>query len=197
MKIGIYGGSFNPVHKGHVHLASEAAAKLGLDKVYFIPSKISPHRSTAEYVPEKDRLAMLEIVCRSDERFEVSDYELRSDRVSYTIYTIEHFRRKFPGDELYLLVGSDMLLMFDKWRSYDRILEEAVLAVVSRQDGDIRQLEKKAEELNYPGRIIICSTDAVEISSSEIRRNIRENVFDTCYLDENVVKYIKSNGLYR
>ncbi len=196
MKIGIYGGSFNPVHKGHIHLAETAVEDFGLDTVYFVPSKISPHRSVEEYVSETDRLEMLKLVCMKNSNFHVSDYELRSERVSYSVYTVEHFRRKFPDDELFLLVGSDMLMMFDKWYCFEKILSEVTLAVVSRNSGDLDSLRKKAKKLSQYGRILISERSPEVISSTEIRRKFGENSDFSCYLDENVVKYIRLRGLY-
>ncbi len=196
MKIGIYGGSFNPVHNGHVHLAQTAAEDFGLDVIYFVPSKISPHRSSEEYVSETDRLEMLKLVCMKNSVFRISDYELRSDRVSYSIYTVEHFRRKFPEDELFLLVGSDMLLMFDKWYCFEKILSEVTLAVISRNSGDMDLLRRKAGELSEYGRIIISERSPEVISSTEIRKKLCENSDFSCYLDENVVKYIRLKELY-
>ena len=197
MRIGIYGGSFNPIHKGHIHLALAAVEELGLDRLYFVPSKISPHRSSDEYVSEEDRVAMIELACRVSDKLEVCDYELKSDRVSYTIFTVEEFRRRFPGDELFLLVGSDMLLIFDKWKRFDEILSECTLAVVSRCEGDLPELESKAEELRGYGRIVICRAEPIEVSSSEIRKKIAKNQKYTCYLDKNVVQYIRLKKLYR
>ena len=196
MKIGIYGGSFNPVHKGHIHLAETAVRDFGLDMVYFVPSKISPHRSSEEYVSGDDRLEMLRIATSGKKFFRVSDYELRSDRVSYSIYTVEHFRRKFPDDELFLLVGSDMLMMFDRWYCFEKILSEVTLAVVSRNAGDIGCLRKKAGELSVYGRIRISSALPEIVSSTEVRKKFRENSDFSCYLDENVVQYIRLKGLY-
>lgn len=196
MKIGIYGGSFNPVHNGHIHLAETAVEEFGLDIVYFVPSKISPHRSVEEYVPETDRLEMLKLVCMKNNNFRVSDYELRSDRVSYSVYTVEHFRRKFPNDELFLLVGSDMLMMFDRWYCFEKILSEVTLAVISRNSGELDSLRKKAEELSAYGKILVSERSPEIISSTEIRKNLGENSDSSCYLDENVVKYIRLKGLY-
>lgn len=196
MKTGIFGGSFNPVHNGHIHLAETVKRELGLDRIFFVPSRISPHRSSDEYVSGEDRLEMLRIASSGREGLEVCDYELRSDRVSYSVYTVEHFRELYPDDELYLLVGSDMLLSFDKWYRFTEILENAALAVVSRQDGDMELLEKKAEELSQYGRIFISRTAPKMISSSIIREKIEKNSDLTCYLDENVVQYIRLKGLY-
>ena len=196
MRIGIFGGSFNPVHNGHIHLARSAADEFSLDKVFLVPSRISPHRSSSEYVSAEDRLAMLHAAVSVDERLDVSDYELSVDRVSYTIYTIEHFRSLYPDDELFLLVGSDMLMCFDKWFRYEDILEEASLCVISRITGDSEQLRKKAEELGKFGEVLIGNAEPLEISSTEIRKKIAKNKNISCYLDENVVQYIRLKGLY-
>lgn len=197
MRIGIYGGSFNPVHNGHIHLAVSAVNELKLDKLYLVPSGISPHRSSAEYVSGEDRLRMLELACMVSEKLDVCDYEIRNDRKSYTIYTVEEFRRRFPNDELFLLVGSDMLMIFETWNQFEDILKETVLAVVSRKSGDIAELEKKAESLRKYGSIIVCSAEPLEISSTEIRKKIEKNENLSCYLDKNVVQYITSNKLYK
>ena len=101
MRIGIFGGSFNPVHNGHIRLAVTAAEEYGLDKVYLVPSRVSPHRSSDEYASGEDRTEMLRLACAADSRLEVCDYELRTDRVSYTVYTVEYFRSLYPSDELF------------------------------------------------------------------------------------------------
>lgn len=196
MRIGIYGGSFNPVHNGHIHLAETAVNDFGLDIVYFVPSKISPHRSSDEYVSCEDRLEMLRLATSGKPFFRVSDYEMKSDRISYSVYTVEHFRRKFPDDELFLLIGSDMLMMFEKWYCFEKILSEVTLIVVSRNAGDLEQLREKASGLSVYGEILISSAPPEIISSTGIRKKIRENSDFSCYLDENVVQYIGLKNLY-
>lgn len=197
MRIGIYGGSFNPVHKGHIHLAESAADILNLDRVYLVPSRVSPHRSSDEYASGEDRMEMLRLACKSNEKLFPCDYELKNDRKSYTIYTVEEFRRRFPDDELFLLVGSDMLMCFEQWNGFEDILKSASLAVVSRNDGDFEILEEKAETLRKFGKIIVCPVEPLEMSSSEIRKKIIKNEKISCYLDENVVQYITLRKLYR
>ena len=196
MRTGIYGGSFNPVHNGHIHLAKAAMKDFGLDRIFLLPSKISPHRSSAEYASGEDRLEMLRLACEGTEGLEVSDYEIKSDRVSYTIYTVEHFRSLFPDDELYLLVRSDMLLCFEKWFRFEDILSQVTLCAVSRNNGDIDELREAASRLSQYGCIRISETPPLEISSSQIRKNIEKNTDCTCYLHKNVVQYIRSKGLY-
>lgn len=196
MNIGIYGGSFNPVHKGHTHLAESAVKDFGLDMVYFVPSGISPHRSGKEYVSGEDRLEMLRLATSGKPFFRVSDYELRNERVSYSVYTVRHFRRKFPDDRLFLMVGSDMLLSFDKWYCFKEILSEVTLTVVSRKAGDLDSLKQKAVELSIYGEILISDALPEVVSSTEIRKNFRKNYDSACYLDKNVVQYIRLKGLY-
>lgn len=196
MKTGIFGGSFNPVHNGHIHLAISVMNELGLDRIFLVPSKISPHRSSDEYVSGEERLEMLQLACESHEGLEVCDYELRSERVSYSIFTVEYFREIFPDDELFLLIGSDMLLCFDKWYEYQQILQNVSLAVVSREKGDMELLQKKAEQLSEYGQIFISSSAPLTLSSTEIRKKISKNDNLTCYLDKNVVQYIRLRGLY-
>lgn len=197
MRIGIYGGSFNPIHNGHIHVAESAIAEFSLDRVIFVPSHISPHRSSSEYIDGAERVKLIKMAINSDQRMRCSDWELRQDRVSYTIFTIEHFRRKYPDAEICLLVGSDMLLSFDTWHRYQEILEQAELIVVSRRDGDMQQLENKAEQLRKFGKISISRSIPLEISSSEIRKKIAKNEEYACYLNESVVKYISAMGYYK
>ena len=182
MRIGIYGGSFNPVHNGHIHLARTAMKDLGIDRLFLMPSKISPHRSGDEYVSEEDRLEMLRLAVADEKNMEVSDFELKNDRVSYTVYTVEHFRSLYPEDELCLLVGSDMLLCFDTWYRFEDILSQVTLYVVSRNKGDMEQLREKASYLSQYGCIRISEAPPIEISSTEIRKNIEKNIDCTCYL---------------
>lgn len=196
MNIGIYGGSFNPVHMGHINLAESAVREFGLDMVCFVPSRISPHRSSNEYASAEDRLEMLRLATSGKPFFCVSDYELKNDRISYSIYTVEHFRKKFPADRLFLLLGSDMLLSFDKWYCFEKILSQVTLIVVSRNNGDMDSLKRKAAELSVYGEILISNALPEVVSSTEIRKNFRENSDFTCYLDENVVQYIRLKGLY-
>ncbi|MDE6424568.1 MAG: nicotinate (nicotinamide) nucleotide adenylyltransferase [Ruminococcus sp.] len=196
MKIGIYGGSFNPVHNGHIHLAKTVMKDFGLDNIFFVPSRISPHRSSEEYISGTDRLEMLRLACSGNEKFHVSDYELKQNRVSYSIYTVEHFRRKFPHDYLFLLAGSDMLLTFDKWYCFEKILSYVTLCVVSRNENELDELRKKARELSPEGKIFISPAPPEVISSTEIRKKILKNSDFSCYLDEKVVQYIRLKKLY-
>jgi nicotinate-nucleotide adenylyltransferase len=198
MNIGLFGGSFNPIHKGHIHLAESVYSALHLDRVIFIPSKKSPHKSNAEYVSDEHRLNMCKLAVQDFPNFTVSNFEILNDGISYTIYTVRHFRKLYPNDTLFLLIGSDMLLSFDTWKEYREILSTVTLAVVSRQTGDYNALTQKAKELTSQcnANVIILSVPPMEVSSTEVRKNIAFNKDYPCNLDKKVVQYIKSNGLY-
>lgn len=196
MKIGLFGGSFNPVHNGHIHLAKSVQVDLNLDKIILIPSKKSPHKSNDEYVSNEHRFNMCKLAIEGIPNFEVSDFEFLRDTISYTIYTVRYFKEVYPKDDLYLLVGSDMFLTFETWKDFKEIMQKVTLVVVSRENGDMDSLLKKSNELSKFGKSIVVETNPLEVSSTEIRKNIRINQYYSCNLDEKVVQYIKSNGLY-
>lgn len=195
-RIGLFGGSFNPIHSGHINLAVSVMKKLMLDKVIFIPSGLAPHKSSSEYADSADRLEMCRLATEEYENFEVSDYEINKSGKSYSVYTVEHFRKIFPDDELFLMVGSDMLLTFDTWFRYEDILKNAVLAAVSRNGSDFDELYKMTERLSDFGRIVVVNNDTITISSSKIRKMIKNNEDISCYLNGKVVKYIILKNLY-
>lgn len=195
-KIGLFGGSFNPVHKGHLNLALSVKESLGLDRIIMIPSGTAPHKSSAEYAPAEDRLEMCRLACEEYPDFEVSDYEIANSRKSYTVYTVRHFRKLFPGDRLYLLVGSDMLLSFESWYEYREILQNVTVSAISRTGEDMGELVKMSERLSEYGECVVVNAEAVTMSSSEIRKMIKNNSDLSCYLDAKVVKYILLKNLY-
>jgi len=196
MKIGLFGGSFNPIHNGHIYLAKSIMDSLNLDKIILIPSKKSPHKSNVEYVSDTHRLNMCNLAVQNIPNVEVSDFEICRDTISYTVYTVQYFKENYPNDELYLLIGSDMFLSFDTWKDFKDIMQNVTLAVVSRCNGDMDTLLEKSMQLSKYGKIIVSNTAPLEVSSTEIRKNIRFNQYYSCNLDKKVVQYIKSNGLY-
>ena len=132
-RIGIYGGTFNPPHLGHIGAARCAAKALGLDKLLVIPDRIAPHKQLPVDSPSPEqRLAMLRLSLAEEPEMEVSDLELKREGVSYTYQTIAQVKALYPQAKLYLLMGTDMFLSFDSWREPQRITAEATLAVFYR-----------------------------------------------------------------
>lgn len=134
MKTGIFGGSFDPVHKEHVSLAEAAIGSLGLDRVFILPAYVPPHKRGRVLTDDKDRIAMLEKAFAPVKKAIVSDYEIRRAGVSYSYLTCRHFKEQYPEDEIYFLVGTDMLRDFPTWKEPEEILKIATLAVCDRAE---------------------------------------------------------------
>ena len=196
MRTGLFGGSFNPIHKGHIALAETVMRELSLDRVILIPSGESPYKSSEDYVSAKDRLEMCRLAAEDIPNFLVSSFETDREGKSYSIYTAEYFRKEYPSDELYWLMGSDMLLYFDKWYRYKDILKLVNIAAVTRTGDDEAALMHTAHNLGEYGNIIVVHHRPLVMSSTEIRKMIKNNEDLSCYLNEKVVQYIKMRFLY-
>lgn len=196
MRIGIFGGSFNPPHLGHMHLAESVHDALHLDEVWLVPSKISPHRSMAAYAPEADRLEMCRLAAQCYPWMRAEDYELSQNQVSYTYYTVEHFTQMRPQDEFVLLMGSDMLESFTTWHRWQEILQCTALAGIAREPGETERLLACAQELRQYGEISIVNVESFAVSSTKIREMVKNSQDYSCYLPEKIVQYIKMRKLY-
>ena len=191
MKIGVFGGTFNPPHNGHIRLAKAAADELKLDKLLVIPSCIPPHKIAAKLADGQERLEMCRLAFGCDPRFEVSPMELERGSRSYTVETLRELKALYPDSELYFIVGSDMLESFDKWYLWQEILSLSVLCAASREEGyspDLSRFGKLAE------RIKIITLDPLEVSSTQIRNSAGE--VSPELLDPKVAAYIREHGLY-
>lgn len=196
--IGIFGGTFNPVHKGHYNLLKTVMNSVDFDKVIILPDRIPPHKQAVDLASGADRYNMCKLAFDGIPKAEVCDWELRQDGKSYSVITLRHFKNIYPGDKLYFIMGSDMLLSFHKWYCYEEILKLATLVCISREDDCTEnQLEEYAKDLRSKGgEIIVVRSKPFVISSSEIRGKLKNHDDCSCYLDKNVVKYIRENKLY-
>ena len=197
-RIGIYGGTFNPPHVGHIAAAKAAAELLRLDKLLLIPDRIAPHKQLPEgSASAEQRLQMLEIASYGIEKAEVSDMELRREGTSYTYLTILELREQYPEAQLILLMGTDMFLSFDRWKNTDIILQNASLGVFYRGDKEEKQAiaAKKAELETLGATVELAENPVVSISSTDLRRMLVFRCADD-FLPEGVNAYIQRNGLY-
>ena len=193
MKIGIFGGSFNPPHKMHKKIAIELIKKHYVDKVIFVPTG-SKYKYKNNLLSDKVRLEMLELMCRDNNNLEVSDYELK-EHVVYTYETLDYFKNKYKDDEIYFICGTDNLSYIDKWKKGEDILSNNKLLVIKRNTDDINILLEKYKD--YKDNIIVTKIEENEISSTKIREMIYNNKRAEDYLDESVYSYIRENNLYR
>jgi nicotinate-nucleotide adenylyltransferase len=192
MKVGIFGGTFNPPHMGHLIVAERVRADLELSRIVFVPSFISPHKQDREIASGEERLMMLRLAIGGDRRYEVSDQELRRGGVSYTVETLLEMARNLPGDELFFLLGMDNLVEFDTWKEPGRIAELATLVVMARP-GFARPERPPVEGL----KLIYCDVPEIAISSTDIRQRVREGDSIRFLVADAVEQYIRGRGLYR
>lgn len=202
MKVGIFGGTFNPIHKGHTEAAYAFLRSVEPDRLFVIPTKIPPHKAITA---DDDPAIRLEMTARAfsenkeyDGRIEVSDIEIRSEGKSYTYYTLQKLR-SMGFDEFYLYCGTDMLLSFDTWFRFEDILSMCTLAYASRLERDCPEASAKIAMLRerYGARIVEIPLDPIEISSSEIREMIRKGEDASAFLSPAVLDFIGERGLYQ
>ena len=198
-QLGLFGGSFNPIHNGHLHLAKAVKQSLGLAGVVLMPTGEAPHKSSAEYAPASDRLEMCRLAAEKYAWMRVSDHEIRKKGKSYTVETLRALHALHPQTDWTLMIGSDMLLTFTEWRAWQEILQMARICAVSRETGDLPALYAAAERLRQQpsASVTVLSAAPFPASSTEIRQNLQNDADCSCLLPENVVKYIQDHGLYQ
>ncbi len=197
-RIGIYGGTFNPPHVGHIQAATQAMEALRLDRLMLIPDRIAPHKELPENSPlPEQRFEMLKLAAAGDTRMIASDIELKRDGPSYTYETLNQIRASYPDAELILLMGTDMFLSFDGWRQPEQILKNASLAVAYRGDkGEISAVQAQKIRLESMGaKVILLENSIRAISSTQLRRMLAFRCADS-FLPEGVGAYIQEHGLY-
>ena len=217
-RVGVFGGSFNPVHLGHLLLAEDILELLGLERILFVPAAVPPHKPASGLAPAGDRYAMTELAIRGNPRFAISDLELRRPGPSYTVDTLEAMRREAgPDTEFYLLIGSETFLDLLSWRDPQRLARLARLVVIPRAesafDPDGIQAQKVLAEIGQerwirvpPARsaaeiagkgVLLVAATSLPISSSDLRRRAREGRPLAYRVPEAVRIYILERGLYR
>lgn len=197
MKTVIFGGTFNPIHIGHIGDIKTALKKLKPNRLIVMPTHIPPHKDACGLASDDDRLNMCRLAVEGIKGCEVSDYEQTQGGRSYTVATLEHFNELYPQDELYFLMGSDMLISFLSWYRADRILELATLVCVSRSVPDCERIKGAAEDIkNAGGRVIILDSEPIDVSSTDIRSGLAAYRSSGGLLPKAVEKYILKNNLY-
>lgn len=191
MRIGVFGGSFNPPHKMHESIASQLIEKGLLDKVIFVPT--SNFYPKAGLINDEERLEMLKLMIKDKKEYIVSDYEF--GKLTYTYQTLEYFKNEYPNDQIYFICGSDNLEQLDTWREYQKILGDYKLIVIPRKH-DMDSLLNKYEE--YKNNIIVAELDNNYISSTLVREYLKEKDYDKVkeYINKDVLEFIIKNNLY-
>ncbi|GIM29220.1 putative nicotinate-nucleotide adenylyltransferase [Clostridium polyendosporum] len=197
-KVGIFGGTFDPIHIGHLYIACEAQRELGLDELVFMPSGNPPHKQNKEITYGHIRYEMVSIAINEYPNFKVSDFEVNKKDLSYTFETLEYIKGQFDEAELYFITGADCLIDIDKWKNVNRILELSNFVVFSRPGYSKDKLLKQKEkvESKYNKQIILLDLLHIEISSSLIRERIKKGWCVEFFLPSGVNRFIKELNLY-
>lgn len=188
MKVGILGGTFNPIHIGHLILAEEVREQLGLNKVIFVPANMPPHKDNSDILPAKERLSLIKLAINKNRYFTYSDVEIKRLGRSYTIDTVRFFKNKYSNDELYFITGSDLLKYLPEWKDLDEIIKMVKFIVATRPGYPLEKL---------PTYIHTIAIRAVDISAFEIRQCIKEEKSFRYLVPDTVFNYINKKGLYK
>lgn len=197
-RIGIMGGTFNPVHMGHLLLAERAYEQMELDKVWMMPNAVPPHKAGQQILSKEHRIAMLKLAIEGNPHFQLSLFE-KEDRAHYSYETMESLQKAYPDCEFYYLMGADSLFDIEKWVEYRRFLASCHILAAGRIDGENQELSDWTETLKekYLAKITLLNSPVIEISSSEIRSRKKKGKSIRYLVPDSVFSYIETHSLYR
>lgn len=198
-KKGIFGGTFDPIHNGHLHIAYEALYKLNLDKVIFIPSGNPPHKTDKVITDATIRYKLVKDVIQNEKKFEVSDYELKNESLSYTYKTLKHFNEKHEDTEWYFITGADCLMQLDSWKNINEVLSLCNFVVFRRSGYSMEDMLKQKEriEKKFNKKIIFLDIPVIDISSTTIRNKIRNGENISYLVPEKARCMVNKMNLYK
>lgn len=200
-RIGIFGGTFDPVHLAHTHFANEFIEKIKLDMLYVVPTNVSPFKidGAHNFAPANMRLAMLNIAFSNNKKIRISKYEINKNSISYTYNTVRYYSKRFPNSNLYLLIGSDQAVEFKKWRNWEYILDKTQLVIAMRNEKNkIYDINKINTELVFDNKKPIwLEPFEYSLSSTEIRELIKNGQEWKHLVPEKVHNFIINQGLYK
>ena len=200
MKIGIMGGTFDPIHNGHLMLGKAAYEMFGLDQIWYMPNGNPPHKdNTSMKTDVMERVEMVQLAIAPDEEFRLELYEAKRREVSCSYSTLEYFKNKYPEDEFYFIIGADSLFMIEHWVHPERIFPTCTILAAFRDEINTRkEMERRIQylEKKYQAKIELLVTPLIKISSHELREAIKEGQSIASYVPADVEDYIYQKHLY-
>lgn len=194
-RVGVMGGTFNPIHTGHLVTAEEARHAFDLDPVVFVPAGQPWQKEGVDVAPAEDRYLMTVIATASNPAFAVSRAEIDRPGPTYTIETLREMRRAYPGADLYFVTGADAILQILSWKDPEEVLRDARFIAATRPGYDLERLEKELPE-GLEDRVLVMEVPALAISSTDVRARVREGRPVRYLVPEGVARYIEKSGLY-
>ena len=199
--IGLFGGTFDPIHNGHLHIARAFADEIGLDMVVFLPAGDPYHKEQATKTPAKHRFTMAEMAIADEPRFAVSDCDMVREGATYTFDTVQIFRQQFPAARLWWLLGSDSLMQLHTWHKWQTLVRQVNFAVAMREGATLNQMPRELHawlgDGLQNGSVKILQAPLYDVSSTQIRQAIRSGKDADSLLPQPVARYIRNQGLYR
>lgn len=199
-RIGIMGGTFDPVHNGHLLLGKQAYEEYHLDEIWYMPSHIPPHKKDHKITAGTDRIEMLKLALKDLPYCVVSDFEMRREGNTYTAHTLELLKEEAPEDQFYFIIGADSLFQIEQWYHPEKVMALTSFLVSGREyPGAERTFEEQITYLTqkYNARIHLLHNDEISVASAEIRRRIAEGSPVSNDIPETVEQYIRAHGLYQ
>ena len=200
MKIGIMGGTFDPIHKGHLMLGEYAKDLYNLDKIWFMPNGNPPHKLNSNIESQTNhRVEMVKLAIEEKDYFDLQLYEVERTEVNYSYLTMQHFNKQYPDDEFYFIIGADSLFAFETWKHPELLVKTCKILAAYRDGKNTSEMEVQIKYLNqkYGAEILLLNTPNYDVSSSGIRRMIKDNEDISELVPESVFSYIQSNNLFR
>ncbi len=198
-KIGVLGGTFNPVHNGHIQLAETAYRQAGLDCVIFMPSGKSYMKRDLYVLPGEERLKLIDLSISDIPYFQTSDLELKRSGNTYTYETLEMLKEKNPSCDYYFIIGADCLFSMENWVNPRRIFDSCTIVAAVRNGRDKTELAQKAKELKerFDAKVILLDFEEISVSSSEIREKIKKGEPVDSLLPQKAADYLLTKGFFR
>ena len=196
-RIGLFGGTFDPPHKGHIALAERVSTEFSLDKLIFIPAGNPPHKTDKKVTDKAFRFEMIKLAAEGNGKFSISDVDIKNEKPNYSYLTIEHFINTYPDDEIFFIVGADSYRDFPKWKNYPDILSLCTFIVMNRNDENLNRYYLKYRELSPSHKALFSDDFSYDLSSTELREKLQKGENCKEYLPDGVYEYIKKNNLYR
>jgi nicotinate-nucleotide adenylyltransferase len=199
-KIGILGGTFNPIHVGHLLMAKHAQHQFTLDKILFIPTGHPPHKTSSEIAKAKDRLQMVSLAIEDDPHFEVSDIELHRKGMTYSIDTLRELKRQWDNEvTFYFIMGADVMMNLTTWKDIHYVCKLCEFITMIRKGYDHTMIQNEARRLQemYHAKVHLCEFPILDISSTEIRNRLSQNIPIDTMVSHKVANFIFRHGIYK
>mgnify|MGYP003276177697 CR=1 FL=1 len=196
MKIGLFGGTFDPIHIGHMILMENVINNLDLDKIYVLPNSNPPHKLENKKTALNLRLKMVNETIKDNPKLEINDYDYRDNEIHYTFNTINYFKKSYPNDEFFFIMGEDSFLDIEKWKNYKEILKENLIIFKRYSNKNFSLISKINQVRKYNKNIYLIDNIALDISSTLIRNLVKENKSIRYLVNDEVINIIKEEKLY-